>query len=96
MTEESRIVATKSHTAFIGPDATELIRAIYLRQAILMLVRTQNRLKLTRGMNMTRCLAMTERYTGQKYKRTESERALRDLNVWIETMKSALPVERVD
>jgi hypothetical protein len=35
---------------------------------------------------------MVTKYTGKKYKRTQHEQARADLQVWIETMKAALPV----
>jgi hypothetical protein len=41
----------------------------------------------------TKALAMVAAYTGQTYRRTEIERARADLTVWIETMKSAIPIE---
>jgi len=37
-------------------------------------------------------LALTTNITGKKYKRTQTEDAMRDLHIWIETMKSALPI----
>jgi hypothetical protein len=41
---------------------------------------------------MTGTLKLVKRYTGKTYKRTEVERAIADLTIWIETMKSAIPV----
>jgi len=34
---------------------------------------------------------MATTYTGVKYKRTEWEKAVSDLKVWLETMKSTIP-----
>jgi hypothetical protein len=87
--EPSTITVSAGSTSFVGPDATELFRAATLRSALGLL---SHGIAPTRGLTMTKALAMVERYTGQKYKRTESERAKSDLTVWIETMKSAIPV----
>jgi hypothetical protein len=43
-------------------------------------------------MGITKMLALTTSITGKKYKRTQAEDAMRDLHIWIETMKSALPI----
>lgn len=76
-------------TSFIGPDAVELYRAAVLKSALGLLAIG---ITPTRGLTKTKALAMCKRYTGQTYKRTEIERARKDLSVWIETMKSAIPV----
>lgn len=88
--EESVIIVGEGHTTFAGPDATELFRAAVLRSALGLLAKG---ITPTRGMTLTRTLQAVERYTGRKYKRTEAARASADLTVWIETMKSAIPVE---
>lgn len=90
---ESSITIGKGHTTFVGPDATNLYRAAVIRSALRLL--TQG-IKPTRGATMTGTLKLVQGYTGKTYKRTEAERAMADLTVWIETMKSALPVDRED
>lgn len=88
---DSKIVVRKGvAVSYCGPDATELFRAKVLRSAIEMGVKG---IRATRGFSLTKGLAMCERYTGRKYKRTESGQAIADLTIWIETMHSAIPVE---
>lgn len=77
-------------SSFVGTDAVQLYRAVVLRQSIKM--HQQTGMIPTRGMTITRLMTIATEYTGQRYKRGEHERALADLTVWIETMKSALPI----
>lgn len=75
---------------YAGPDAVNLFRAAMIRSSLKLL---QKGIRPTRGMTMTRTLALVGAYTGKTYKRTQSEAAINDLTVWIETMKSAIPIE---
>jgi hypothetical protein len=96
MTSESSITVFKGGgMSFSGPDAVELFRAATLKSALGLLSKG---IRPTRGLTMTKALKMVTEYTGQTYKRSvaEAERARTDLTVWIETMKSAIPVERKD
>lgn len=77
-------------TGFVGKDAVMLYQAAVLMSSLKLLSKG---IQPTRGFTMKRALAMAKQFTGQTYKRTEWERAQRDLKVWCETMKSALPVE---
>ena len=85
-------IGPKGATCFAGPDATELFRAMTLRSALRL---AKHGIKATRGFSLTKGLAMCERYTGRKYKRTEAQQAMDDLTVWIETMKSAITWKEV-
>jgi hypothetical protein len=89
---ESKITVSAGGTSFVGPDATNLFRAATLRSALGLLKRG---IQPTRGYTRTRALAACTEYTGQRYWVSDAEldRAMADLTVWIETMKSALPVE---
>jgi len=89
---DSFISHSPSGTLFSGPDAIRLQQAITLRSAIKMYVRSGGQIIPTRGMGITKMLALTTNITGKKYKRTQTEDAMRDLHIWIETMKSALPI----
>jgi len=89
---DSFISLSPSGTLFSGPDAIRLQQAITLRSAIKMYVRSGGQIIPTRGMGITKMLALTTNITGKKYKRTQTEDAMRDLHIWIETMKSALPI----
>lgn len=91
MMEESTITVGSGFTSFVGPDATNLFRAMTLKSALGLL---SHGISPTRGLTMTKALKMVEYYSGQKYKRTEVARAIADLTTWIETMKSAIPIER--
>lgn len=73
-----------------GPDAVRVFAAATLSSALGLMAKG---ISPTRGFTLKRGLAMAKEYTGQTYKRTEVERARRDLKVWIETMKSAIPTE---
>jgi len=87
---DSFIQHTAGGVLFSGPDAIRLQQAITLRSAI-KLYRSCGVIP-TRGMGITKMLALTTNITGKKYKRTQTEDAMRDLHIWIETMKSALPI----
>ena len=89
---DSFISHSPSGILFSGPDAIRLQQAITLRSAIKMYVRSGGQIIPTRGMGITKMLALTGTITGKKYKRTQAEDAMRDLHIWIETMKSALPI----
>jgi hypothetical protein len=93
MSEDSSIRVGRGGVTFAGRDATELFRVATLKSALGLL---EKGIMPTRGFTKTKALAMAGQYTGQTYKRNEIERARADLTVWIETMKSALPVEHVD
>jgi hypothetical protein len=79
-------------STFSGPDAVRLQQAITLRSAIKMYVASSGQIIPTRGMGITKMLALTSTITGKKYKRTQTAEAQADLHIWIETMKSALPI----
>ncbi len=54
---------------------------------------SEGRIIPSRGVTLKKMLDMATVYTGQVYKRTEIDKAKQNLNVWLETMKSAIPVE---
>ena len=92
--DDSQITAGKHGTiGFQGKDATELYRVMVLRQALKLL---KVGITPTRGFTWKKGLAMASTYTGRTYKRSEVDQVVADLNVWIETMKSAIPVVTVD
>ena len=92
MRDDSYISHSPSGTMFCGPDAVRLQQAITLRSAIKMYVMSSGQIIPTRGMGITKMLALATTITGLKYKRTQTAEAMRDLHIWIETMKSALPI----
>lgn len=89
---DSSIHLSASGTMFSGPDAVAYFRARALRAAIQMYVKSNGQIIPTRGMGITKMLATASEFTGNKYKRTQTAQALADLNIWIATMQSALPI----
>ena len=83
--------ANGTFRAAVGPDATNLFRAITTLSAIRMHVNTGGRLRLTRMASPTLLLQIAGEYSGKKYKRTQFAEAQADLQKWIDTMKAALP-----
>lgn len=91
---EDRIVAEQGGgISFVGHDAVELYRVMHIRAAIKLYAATG--IIPTRGVGIKKMLAMAGSYTNRRYPATKHSAALAiaDLTVWIETMKSALPVE---
>jgi len=89
---DSYIQHTSSGVLFSGPDAVRLQHAITLRSAIKMYVASGGQIIPTRGMGITKMLALAGGVTGKTYKRSQATQAQDDLHIWIETMKSALPI----
>lgn len=79
--------------AFVGPDATELVRAIMLKSALTLWHRTK--IITTRGCTITYMIGQLPRYTGRAWTRKELPQAIAALDVWIENMKMALPQRHV-
>lgn len=72
-----------------GREAVECVRVATLMSAIGLLSKG---IQPTRGFTMKRGLDMATHYTGKTYKRSQAEAARADLKVWLETMKSTIPV----
>ena len=90
--DDSYISVGPHGSTFSGPDAVRLQQAITLRSAIKMYVMSSGQIIPTRGMGITKMLALAGTITGKSYKRTQTTQAQDDLHIWIETMKSALPI----
>lgn len=92
----SEIVHHQGGTTFAGPDAVNLVRAVHLKAALSLYAKTK--MLMTRGSTPTVLLKIAAEYTGKKYKRGQHAQAADDLQVWIATMKAALPttVEHAD
>lgn len=93
MIDDSYISTGKGGTMFVGPDAMRLFQAVTLRSALGLL---KAGIKPSRGWTMTKALQMATSYTSKPYKRTECDRAVADMTLWIEAMRCAMPVERYD
>ena len=83
------ITLSPSGTMFSGPDATHLFRAIALRSALKL---AKAGIKINRHTSPTDLLKMAKLYTGKVYKRGQYDQARDDLTIWIDTMKSAIPI----
>lgn len=92
---DDKIVYNKdgSLSALVGKDAVHLMRVQTIISGLRMNIATGGRMVLTRGATPTKLLALAGEYTGKKYKRTQKEEAMADLQVWFNTMKAALPHE---
>lgn len=66
----------KRPVSFQGEDAVDFFRIRTLKSAIKLL---KAGIQPTRGFTMTKALTEATKYTGQRYKRTESDKAYEDL-----------------
>lgn len=87
---DSHISISKGGTLFTGSDAVGLFAAMSLRSAIGL--HRKCGMIPTRGLTITKMFARASQITGKSYKRGQHEQAENDLKIWIETMKSALPI----
>lgn len=90
---DSEIILHRGGTTLVGRDATMLFAAVTLRTALRLYART--RMKASRAYTPRAMLSSASTYTGKTYKRCDVatyEDAISDLDVWIATMKAALPV----
>lgn len=93
MTDNSQISIMEGGTMFTGPDSIALYRAIALRGALKLYARSG--ILPTRGMTITKMLKAATEYTGKDYGRgnvNKAQAAAAEMTVWIETMRSAIPV----
>lgn len=72
-----------------GRDGMHYYRALHVKMGLSLWIK--NGLRLTRGVGPAQLLALASEYTGKTYKRGAHQQALDDLQVWIDTMKAALP-----
>ena len=88
---ESSITYDKSGNgvAFIGPDAVEVYRVALIATSLRLWAKTG--MLPTRGLSGRKMLDMAGRWTGKKYGRRDGLTAASDLDVWVQTMKAALP-----
>jgi hypothetical protein len=87
---DSYITTRDGSTSYVGPDATNLLRAIMLSQGIKMW--SKYKMIPTRGVTITYMLSQATAYTGKTYKSKETEQAIADIDTWVSAMKSAIPV----
>ena len=85
----SEIIISAAGTTFSGRDAVLLFKAITLRSGLKL---AQAGIKLNRWTTTSDLFKMATHYTGKPYKRGQYDQARADLTIWIDTMRSALPV----
>jgi len=76
-------------TSFSGPDAIRLYKAVAVRSALKL---AKAGIKINRHTTTTDLFKIATEYTGKAYKRGQYDQAMADVTVWIELMKSAIPV----
>lgn len=76
-------------TTFVGSDAVNYVRAEFLSSSLKLWAATK--IIPTRGVTITKMLAMATGYTGKTYKRSEAIQAATDVKKWADKMKAALP-----
>ena len=90
MTESHIRVSEGNFTSFVGPDAVHLFRAKTIKSGLIMYANCG--MKPNRAYTPSAMLKVAGEYTGKTYKRGQYRQAADDLQVWISTMLSALPV----
>lgn len=84
------ILHSSGAISFLGGDSIELFRALTLRNHLALYTKTK--LIPTRGFGIRKMLSLATQFTGNSYKTSQISDAIYDLTIWIETMRSALPV----
>jgi len=86
---DSGINYGKGGTMIYGPDGMKFFRAVTLASSLSLYAKTK--MLPTRGVTVSKMLAMASEFTGKKYKRTQVEQAAADVREWAQAMKAALP-----
>lgn len=92
MNQDHMVVRNGQVTTYVGRDAVSVVKALTLWSAIRLYVRSGGRIIPTRGVGITKMLALATQFTGKKYKRSEAAQAADDVKKWADEMKAALPV----
>jgi len=91
MTESKIVYSQGGGITFVGPDAVNFYRAAALASSLGLYAKCG--MIPTRGVTITKMLAIASEYTGKKYKRGDAAKAEADVRIWVQTMKAALPTE---
>lgn len=91
MNDSHRHISKDGTVTMTGPDAMHFYRAVQLRSAISLYMKTG--MIPTRGVTITKMLRAAKEYTGKIYGRSLPAYAIAiaDLDVWIANMQTALP-----
>lgn len=87
---DSHIKIGTGGTLFAGEDATRLFQAMTLASALGLYAKCG--MIPTRGVTITKMLALATTFTAKKYKRGDAAKAQEDVRQWCEAMKAALPI----
>lgn len=88
--DNSEIIHHDGGTTIVGQSAMRLLHAAHVKTAISLHKKTG--LIPTRGVTITKLFQMATAITQKPYKRGEHDKAVADLQVWIDTMRAALPI----
>ena len=91
MSHDSGVTIANHATTYFGRDGVELFRVKTLKSSISLWLKCG--LIPTRGVTITKMLKLATHYTGQKYTTKKAQQAVEDLQAWIDTMSSALPID---
>lgn len=87
---DSEVILSNGSTAFVGEDAVKLFQAAAVATALRLYARTG--IIMARGAKVSDYLRVAGQFTGKTYKRGQHMQAATDLQVWVDTMKAAMPV----
>lgn len=89
--DSHRHISKDGAVTLTGPDSMQFFRAIQLRAAISLYMKTG--MIPTRGVTITKMLRAAKEFTGKVYGNNLPgyATAMADLQVWIDTMQTALP-----
>lgn len=90
MTDSYITVTNGKCSSFVGSDAVNYVRAELLASSLKLYAATK--IIPTRGVTISKMLAMATGYTGKAYKRGDAIKAADDVKKWANEMKAALPV----
>jgi hypothetical protein len=78
--------------SYVGPDAVDLYRVRMVRMSIKL--HRDTGMIPTRGVTITRLLAMASQYTGKAYKgKTKHDAAIADLDAHIAAFTASMPIK---
>ena len=83
------ITISAGGTMFCGPDAIRLYRAVAVRSALKL---AKAGIKINRYTTTTDLFKIATEYSGKAYKRGQYDQAMADVTIWIDVMRSAIPI----
>lgn len=91
MSDDSYLEVTADNhiSSYVGKDATLYFQA---RMLYMGLKARKNGIQLARNYTPKRMFQTVKRFTGKDYKITDYDAAMEDLNKWMVTMETALPI----